>query len=355
MRFIQSRTMGALWRWSRSGALVLGVLGCLALGARAQVTPTGSLGNFDVRYPVSQPNDLDIYLYGDNISCNSVIWTWNTSILLGGAGLQWGQAVCADEGVNTDPASPGFGLRCIRLRYSGPAQAAMVGRLVHAGVHVRPGTQIEHQEIWWTLNGERLVRPCDPHIRWVWHTFTRTWVICIANPTDTPFYVYGCRWFLPPPGIPLPTLDDLTTGLDPARFETQWQPMPPITPTVPFPAIMCIPGWCRVYVRIQIPITICRPIIFQVATTLENITDPPPIPNPDDPRTMLVATVRPTSEPPGDITADGQTGVPDLAELRLGFGQMSEDLLPPGGGPTQAVVVEKIPQASGRSEVRKAR
>jgi hypothetical protein len=336
---------------------MLGVLWCLALGVRAQVTPMGSLGNFDVRYPPSLPNDLDILLYGADISCNSVIWTWNTNIQLGSppVGVQWGLGVCADEGINTDPASPAFGLRCIRVRYAGPARPDLIGRLVHFGVHLRPGTQVEHQEIWWTLNGQRLVRPCDPHIRWIWYSVIRTWVVCIANPTQEPFYVYGWRWFLPTPALPLPTINDLTTDINPERFQAQWQTIPDVAPGVAFPGIICIPPWCRIYIRIPITLTVCRPIVFQVATTAVEITDPPPFPNPDDERTTLVMTTRAAAQPPGDITADGQTGVPDLAELRLGFGQMSEDLLPPGGGPTQAVVVEQIPQASGRSEVRKAR
>lgn len=320
------------------------VLSFLASGpvSVAQVTPAGSLANFDVRYVPGTlpgggtvlPNDLDIFLYGDNLSCNDVISTWNTDILLGGRGLQWGRATCEGPEINPDPNSPGFGLDCIRIRYSGPERPQMVNQLVHAGVQLRPGTQIEHQEIWWTFNGTRLGRPCDPHIRWVWNTRTLSWIVCIANPTPNNLYIYGYRWFLPWPTVtgtppPMPTLNDLLTDADPGRFGAQWESVREIGPGVVIPRIICIPPWCRTYIRIRIPITICRPIIFQVAVAAQDIANPPDFPDPLDERTMMIVTTRPTVQPPGDINGDGATGVADIAELRLGFGQVSEDLDPP--------------------------
>jgi len=327
------------WRRLSLAALLLG----LAHAASAQVTPVGSLGNFDVRYgPINGvlPDDLDIYLYGDGLTCDDVVWTWNTDILLGGAGLQWGRAICGGPVVNTDPTSPAFGLDCIRVRYAGPERPAMIGRLVHAGVHLRPGTQIEHQEIWWTKGGERIRRPCDPHIRWVWHRTTRTWIICIANPTAEPFYVYGYRWFLPFPTLTgqvvLPTLNELQTGMRPEAFQTQWQPIPDVATGVPFPRIVCIPPWCRIYIRIQIPITICRPIVFQVGLANSDFGGNPPVdPAPDDERTAMIVTMRPSERPDADIDADGVVGIRDRNLLRSEYLQESQDnVAPPDPMPT---------------------
>lgn len=95
---------------------------------------------------------------------------------------------------------------------------------MHFGVHLRPGIDIKHQEITWTLNGQPIGRRCDPHIRWVWHHLTRTWVVCIANPTDQPIYIWGGRWFVPFEAqeaalqVPLPNLDQLNTLMEPEQF-----------------------------------------------------------------------------------------------------------------------------------------
>lgn len=311
--------------------------------APAQTLAVGSnVENIDVRYPLTGfPNDFDIRLYvDDDVKCEDVIWTYNTGNApqIGAviSRIGWGQAECIDEGISTDPSSPGFGLRCIRLRWAGRVETFFAGRCFHFGYQLRPGRDVKHKEVTWTFDGQPVGQRCDPDIRWVWHHSTRTWVICIANPTSRPIYVWGCRWFVPGLGqpnalqVPLPNLNDLNVGLDPARFDSQWQPMPDIAPGVPFPRVTCIPAWCRVYIRIQIPILVCRPIIFQVAATgTDPGPEPPLVAEPCDPLADMIVTLRPTEQLGADLNANGVVGTDDFGPFRQPFGFRSADLLPP--------------------------
>lgn len=325
--------------------------------AHAQVSGAADLSNFDIRYPNIGgviPNDLDIRVYvDDDVSCDDVIWTFNTGNVeqagppIGRIG--WGQAVCDDEGILLNPNSPGFGLRCLRIRWFGPSRPSMVGECVHFGVHFRPGIDIKHQEITWTFNGQPVGQRCDPHIRWVWHHRTRTWVICIANPTDRPIYIWGGRWFVPRLDQPtalqvsLPNLDQLNTEMDPRQFgDDGWRPMPNLSPTVPFPRVICIPPWCRVYIRIQIPILVCRPIIFQIATTGTDPGTPPQFVTRCDPLADIITTIRPT-EQFIDPDGDGGLGPRDLGPIRAQFGLVSQDLFPPDQDPVSPTSVLSPP------------
>ena len=303
--------------------------------ALAQVQITGSLGNFDVRYPASLPNDLEVVIYGDFPTAPScVISTWNTNILLGGHGVQWGQATSITQTVNNDPTSPAFGLDCIVIRWFGPPRPAMVGQMVHFGVHLRPGCVVHHQEVWWTINGTRVQRPCDPHITWV--CTTRGWIICIGNPNPVPIYVYGCRHFTAAPTVLLPNLNQLNFGMNPAQFGAPgWTPI-----QLPGGPVTCIPPWCRIYVRVFT--TTWRPIIFQIAA--RNVSDqqfplqpaPDGGPNPNDFEqtpigdmgTMFITTTRATQEFREDVNGDGTVGQPDFNLLRGRFGTSSQDLNP---------------------------
>jgi hypothetical protein len=302
---------------------------------QAQVRISGNLNNFDVRYPGTQPDDVEVVLYGDGLKASDVVSTWNTSIALGDppVGLGWGRAESITESTNNDPTSLAFGLDCVVIRWRGERRPDLIGRMVHLGVHLRPGVAPAHQELWWTLDGRRIGRPCDPHVSWI---CTRlNWLVCVANPTPSPIYVYGCRWFQPGTNAPNPTLNQLTLGVNPASFGGTWT-------SVPTPArVVCIPPWCRIYFRV--PIVRWRPIIFQVAA--RNVGEDilplpfqpgqPVFPTVDDFReqgvegglgTMAILTSRSTQEFPGDINGDGVVGVPDFNELRLDFNRRSLDL-----------------------------
>jgi hypothetical protein len=352
--------------WSGWGRAWCALAAAAVLGfgsVQAQVTGAADLNNFDIRYPDTGPNDLDVLVYvDDDVDCDDVIWTFNTGNQPSpgpGIGLiGWGQAQCINEGINLNPNSPGFGLRCIRIRWAGPRRPDMIGKCVHFGVHFRPGIDIKHQEITWTLDGQPIGQRCDPHIRWVWHHRTRTWVICIANPTDRPIYVWGCRWFLPRPDlqtalqVELPNLNQLNVLMDPREFgDDGWRPMPDIVPgQVPFPRVTCIPPWCRVYVRIRIPIVVCRPIVFQVAATGTDPVDPPQFVEPCDPRADMVLTIRPT-EQFIDPDGDGGLGPRDLGPIRAQFGLVSQDLEPPQDDPLPTAVLSQpvgVPALDGR-------
>ena len=299
-------------------------------GAGVQIT--GTLANFDVRYPASLPNDIEIYLYGDGLAVTDVVGTWNTNILLGSppGGLQWGQASSITASVNNDPTSPAFGLNCVVIRWVGPPRPALVGRLVHLGVRLRIGAVVAHQEVWWTINGQRILRPCDPHVTWI--CTTHGWLICIQNPNPVPIYVYGGRFFAIAPTARLPFLSELSTFTNPAQFGGTWQPLG-------LPGgqrVLCIPPWCRFYTRVQA--TNWRPIVFQIAARdVPETGEPgafplqnPTMPQPDDFNgehgTMAIVTGRPTEQFTEDINSDGAVGQPDFNRLRSMFGRTSEDL-----------------------------
>ena len=306
------------------------LLGLLATTASAQVRIAGSLANFDVRYPNSLPNDLEIVLYGDGILPSDVLSTWNSSIPLGTPPIAagWGFASSITGSVNNDPTSPGFGLNCIVVRYAGPPNPSAVGRLLHFGVRLRIGVAIAHQEVWWTINGVRIVRPCDPHITWI---CTRTgWLICVGNPTPFPIYIYGPRFFSPATTFPLPQLSQLNTFMNPSQFGAPgWTPL-----QLPGGVqVFCIQPWCRIYLRVVI--TTWRPPIFQVAArnmSAEQVPLPPGTngPNPNDfdgqNGTMAILTTRPTQEFAEDINGDGVVAIPDFNMWRTRNGTVSEDL-----------------------------
>lgn len=107
--------------------------------------------------------------------------------------------------------------------------------------------------------------------------------------------------------------------------------MPDIAPDVPFPRVICIPAWCRVYVRIKIPILVCRPIIFQIATTGTDPGAPPQFVERCSPLADIITTIRPT-EQFIDPDGDGVLGTRDLVPIRQQFGLESQDLLPPDPG-----------------------
>ncbi len=328
--------VSAALRWSAICAIALFLQGATALGVGVAIS--GNLANFDVRYPTSLPNDLEVVIYGDFLPptptnpAPCVIGTWNTNNLLGGLGVQWGQASSITQTVNTDPTSPGFGLDCIVIRWAGPPRPAMVNQMVHFGVHLRPGCAVHHQEVWWTINGTRINRPCDPHITWI---CTRTgWVICIGNPTPFPIYVYGCRHFTPATTATLPNLNQLNFGINPAQFGAPgWTP-------VQIPGggpVLCLQPWCRIYIRVVV--TTWRPPIFQIA--VRNVANeqfplqpaPDGGPNPNDFNgemgTMMIMTTRPTQEFAEDINGDAVVGIPDFNMWRTRNGAVSQDLTPP--------------------------
>jgi len=308
------------WR----SVMACGLATVLALAGTAQAQPariSGSLSNFDVRYPPSRPNDLDILLYGPGLTADDVISTFPNQ--------DWGRGEVIEEGINQDPTSPAFGLECIRVRYSGTALPDRVGQMMHFGVRLRPGTEVAHQEVWWTLDGQPVVRPCDPQIRWI--CYRRWWIVCVVNPNPFPIYVYGCRWFPVPPGVPLPRLRDLQTRIPPAAFGQQWIPLP-------LPGggrVFCIPPWCRIYLRI--PVVRWRPIVFQIAArnTDEDLGHDLSAPNPNDfvlegpdgqpAGTMAILTARPTEEMAEDLDGDSVVSFFDVFASLEAFGQQSED------------------------------
>lgn len=301
------------------GLAILLLIGVAPRGQAAGVQIFGNLANFDVRYPPSLPNDLEIYVYGDGLKTNDV-----QGVFING---QWGPPVSMTTSVNDDTNSPAFGLDCVVVRYAGPPLPAAVGQLLHFGVRMRIGAAVAHQEVWWTLNGQRILRPCDPHISWI--CTTTGWLVCIANPTPIPIYIYGARWFPIAAGAPLPVLNQMTTAIEPQAFgAADWT----LAPNPGGGRVFCIQPWCRIYIRIQV--TRWRPIIFQLAA--RNVPEsvlPLPTgtigPNPNDwngeQGTMAILTARPTQEFPEDLTNDGVVGIPDFNQLRGAFNLMSED------------------------------
>jgi hypothetical protein len=320
-----------LWRQAMPWGLGLSLVSGLLIGAvnssLAAVQIYGSLANFDVRYPNSLPNDIEIVLYGAGLKTNDVVGTWNSSSTVV-PGVGWGFASSITATVNTDTNSPAYGLDCVSVRYAGPPRPNLVGQLVHFGVRLRIGAVVAHQEVWWTLNGQRILRPCDTHITWI--CTSTGWLICIANPNPIPIYVYGPQYFPIATGVALPLLNQMNTGIQPQQFGAEaWTPLP-------LPGgqrVYCIPAWCRIYLQVQV--TRWRPVIFQIAArTVPESVLPLPAgtigPNPNDfngeQGTMFIGTMRPTQEFPEDINGDGAVGLPDFNQLRGQFGTTSEDL-----------------------------
>jgi hypothetical protein len=297
----------------------------------AGVMITGSLANFDVRYPNSLPNDLEIVIYGTGLKTTDVVGTWNSSSTIV-PGVGWGIASSITAGVGGDTNSPAFGLDCVTVTYSGAPRPDLVGQMVHFGVRLRIGAVLAHQEVWWTINGQRILRPCDTHITWI--CTTTGWLICIANPNPIPIYVYGPRYFEIAPAANLPLLSEMNTGISPQQFgAVDW-----VNLTVPGQAgavgrVFCIPAWCRTY--LLVPVTRWRPIIFQIAArTVPESVLPLPTgtvgPNPNDfngeQGTMFIGTTRATEEFAEDIDGNGAVGISDFNQLRSMFNQSSEDL-----------------------------
>lgn len=115
-------------------AVILSGLAGQASAAGARIS--GSLANFDVRYPASLPNDFDILLYGAGLTVADVLSTFPNP--------QWGPANSITASVNNDPTSPAFGLDCIKVRYVGPPLPALVGQMRHFGLRLKPGTAVAH-------------------------------------------------------------------------------------------------------------------------------------------------------------------------------------------------------------------
>jgi len=299
--------------------LIALLFGNVSRGLAAGVQIMGSLANFDVRYPASLPNDLEIVLYGAGLQTNAVAGTWFNS--------QWGGPVSITGSVNTDPTSPAFGLDCVVVRYAGPPLPAAVGSLLHYGVRLRIGAAVAHQEVWWTINGQRILRPCDPHITWI--CTSTGWLVCVANPTPAPIYIYGCRYFPVATNAPLPLLNQMNTSIQPQQFgAANWTPLPPPGPN----RVFCLQPWCRIYFRVQV--VRWRPIVFQIAArnvpeSVLPLPSGPDGPNPNDwngeQGTMVILTGRPTQEMAEDLTGDGAVGIPDFNQLRTVFGTTSPD------------------------------
>jgi hypothetical protein len=322
-----------VWRQAMPFGLGLSLLSGLLIGAvnssfASGVQIFGSLANFDVRYPNSLPNDIEIVLYGDGLKTNDVVGTWNSSSTVV-PGVGWGLASSITATVSTDTNSPAYGLDCVSVRYSGPPRPDLVGHVVHFGVRLRISTAVAHQEVWWTLNGQRILRPCDTHVTWI--GTTNGWLIAVANPNPIPIYVYGPRYFQIPAASPLPLLNQMNTSIQPSTFgAAAWT-------SLSLPGgqrVYCIPAWCRIHLRV--PVTRWRPIIFQIAarTVPESVLPLPSGtigPNPNDfdgeQGTMFIGTMRPTQEFPEDINGDGAVGIPDFNQLRSQFGTTSEDVL----------------------------
>jgi hypothetical protein len=301
------------------GLLFASLLGSVPQSQATGVAIAGNLANFDVRYPNSLPNDLEIVIYGAGLVPADVLSTFNNQF--------WGQAQAPVASVNNDPTSPAFGLDCITVRWVGPPLPAQVGQMLHFGVRLKVGRAVAHQEVWWTINGTRIARPCDPHVTWI--CSNGVWLICITNPTNVPFYVYGCRWFLAPLAGALPQLAQLNTNINPVAFgATGWTSL-----NLPQGPVFCIQPWCRIYLRV--PVVQWRPIVFQMAArnVPENVLPLPPLtngPNPNDfdgtNGTMTILTTRPTEEFAEDINGDGGVGNPDFTLFRNRFNAVSRDI-----------------------------
>lgn len=332
-------TVLTLLSWFRV-CLVLSLLQAAASATAAGLTIAGQLSNFDLRYPASQPDDLEIVLYGDGLGTNDVAGTWDTSSE-GVEGLNWGLARTITQGERTADPGPAYALDCVVVRYVGLPRPSSVNRLVHFGVRMRPGTSVVHQEIWWSKGGQRVdTEPtCDPQL--VWHSSPSGWLVSIVNPYPFQIHVYGCRFAPIAPGRPLPLLSQLTTDLDPETLVgTNFL-------SVALPdgvRVLTLQAWCRLQVPIRVPRGYSA--IFQIAA--RNVPEallPLPAqtdgPDPEDfvpnafpllppaisrgAGTMAILTSRPTEELAEDITGDGAVGIPDFNLLRSRFGARSRD------------------------------
>jgi hypothetical protein len=294
--------------------------------AASGVRITGSLENIDVRYPNSLPNDIEIVLYGADLTTSDVVGTWNSSST-GVPGVGWGPASSITSSVNTDAGSPAYGLTGVTVRYAGPPRPNLVGSMVHFGVRLRIGAVAEHREVWWTVNGQRILRPDAPQVSW--HCTKNGWLISVYNPNPIPTYVYGPQWFPIATGSAPPLLNQMTTAIQPQQFgAAAWTPLP-------------LPGGQRVYgippfakFYLQVQVTRWRPIVFQIAgrTVPESVLPLPTGttgPNPNDfngeQGTMFIGTTRATQEFPEDFNGDGVVGIPDFNQLRSFYGSASED------------------------------
>ncbi|MEM0984020.1 MAG: hypothetical protein AAGI17_08735 [Planctomycetota bacterium] len=315
----------------------------------------GSIENADIRYPPTAPDCVDLVFYGVDLDPSCITRTWNTDILLRSdpntderIGLQWGRAEVLGVEPDLDPNSETFGLDCLTVRYSGPPRQELIGRLVHVGASVRPGKAIVKTEIWWTFDGQRIQRPCDPRITWICRD--NTWLVCIENNNPFPIYLYGCRFFGFPDGVnvTLPQLDDLTLqDLNPEQFGTQWNPIIPPDQGIGLPpGIFCLRPKCRIY----LPITVTRwfPLVFQLAARnspeafqFDPIEGPQPgdfLPDPTgSPEggigTIFIGQSRPPQSFQSDLNGDGVVNIRDVFErLAPEFGQVSQDV-PEAGGP----------------------
>jgi len=196
------------------------------------------------------------------------------------------------------------------------------------GVRLRIGAVVVHQELWWTINGQRIQRPDSVHV--IWHATKNGWLIALNNPNPFPTYVYGTRFFAPATNSPLPTLAQLTTSMNPATFgATGWTSL-----ALPGGAqVFCLQPWCSIYLRV--PSVPLRPVVLQIAA--RDVTEavlPLPVgttgPNPSDFNgsngTMSIQTTRATQEFAEDLNGDGAVGIPDFNLLRTRFGTISQDL-----------------------------
>jgi hypothetical protein len=329
----QEHKRGAIFiRRLISRALFLGVglslgfgllMGSAARGWAAGVAISGGLHNFDVRYPNTipgLPNDLEVIVYGAGLTTADVVGTYSNP--------QWGSANSITASVGNDPTSPGFGLNCITVRWVGAPTTALVGQMRHFGVRMKIGAAVAHQEVWWTLNGQRINRPDAPQVTWI--SSTTNWLVCVANPTPNPIYVYGSRWFAPGTNAALPSLSQLNTTINPTVFGAAgWTNL-----ALPVGQVFTIQPYGRIYFKVSV--TPARPIVFQLAA--RNVSEsqlPLPVgtagPNPADidPTgefgTTSILTTRASQEFAEDINGDGAVGTPDFNALRTRFGTISQD------------------------------
>jgi hypothetical protein len=217
-------------------------------------------------------------------------------------------------------------LNGVTVRYAGPPRPDQVGQMLNFGVRLRIGAAVAHQEVWWTLNGQRILRPNVAHV--IWHATRNGWLIEINNPNPIPTYIYGTRFFAPA-AASLPTLNQLTTAMNPVPFgAADWTNL-----ALPGGArVFCLQPWCRIYLRVPgVPV---RPVVLQIAArTVPESVVPLPVgttgPNPNDfdgeNGTMTILTTRATQEFAEDLTGDGAVGIPDFNQLRNRFGTVSQD------------------------------
>jgi hypothetical protein len=311
----------------------------------ANVFLTAGYDNDDVRYPpFLLPDDIEIIYYGCGLSTSD--FSAAQSFPVGGS-LNWGVPKSITHSIGTNPNNPGYGLDCVTVTYSGPANPNAHGQLVHVGPWVKYGVNIAHKEIWWTLNGVPIIQVCNPLITWQW--CHGEWIACLANPCPKNIYVYGPRFFGVPPlattGIHLPTLNQLLLEINPAEFgATEWRPLAlPVAAGLPPTRLFCIPPWCRIYFKCP-PFAPYRPVVLQFATrNVDETVFPLPqtfdgpvptdyLPTDADPigqGTTDILTSRPFEQFPADLTMDGVVGIPDFNMFRGAYGQVSEDALTP--------------------------